>query len=65
MEIGACDRSQRAAHPVFSIAGSGEHVNIYGVRMQYEVGQYYHAFNRGNNKNTLFVEDVNYHYLLE
>lgn len=32
--------------------------------MQYEPGHYYHAYNRGNNKRTLFYEETNYHYLI-
>jgi putative transposase len=29
-----------------------------------EYGQYYHIYNRGNNRENLFVEDRNYRYLL-
>lgn len=32
--------------------------------MQYEIGHYYHAFNRGNNRQRIFYEPENYKYLL-
>ncbi len=36
--------------------------------MKYEkltADNYYHIFNRGNNKNDIFIEQENYHYFLE
>jgi len=33
--------------------------------MHYEKGQYYHAYNRGNNKQPIFIEPGNYEYLLK
>ncbi len=30
-----------------------------------ENGNFYHVFNRGNNKGTLFIEETNYHYFLQ
>ncbi|TDP03689.1 transposase [Flavobacterium sp. 245] len=31
----------------------------------FEHGQYYHIYNRGNNKENIFVEEKNYNYFLE
>jgi putative transposase len=31
----------------------------------FESGQYYHIYNRGNNKENIFIEDKNYKYFLE
>ncbi|MFC2086307.1 transposase [Bacteroidota bacterium] len=31
----------------------------------FESGKYYHIFNRGNNKENIFIEDENYNYLLK
>jgi REP element-mobilizing transposase RayT len=31
----------------------------------FEEGQYYHIYNRGNNKENIFIEEKNYNYFLE
>ncbi|MDA6072178.1 transposase [Flavobacterium sp. AC] len=31
----------------------------------FEAGQYYHIYNRGNNKENIFIEEKNYNYFLE
>lgn len=31
----------------------------------FESGQYYHIYNRGNNKENIFIEEKNYNYFLE
>jgi len=31
----------------------------------FEEGQYYHVYNRGNNKENIFIEEKNYNYFLE
>jgi putative transposase len=31
----------------------------------FEAGQYYHVYNRGNNKENIFIEEKNYQYFLE
>lgn len=31
----------------------------------FETGQYYHVYNRGNNKENIFIEEKNYNYFLE
>lgn len=31
----------------------------------FESGQYYHVYNRGNNKENIFIEEKNYNYFLE
>jgi len=31
----------------------------------FEAGQYYHIYNRGNNKENIFIEQKNYNYFLE
>ncbi|OUL64247.1 transposase [Flavobacterium sp. AJR] len=31
----------------------------------FEAGQYYHIYNRGNNKEDIFIEEKNYNYFLE
>ncbi len=30
----------------------------------FEIGQYYHIYNRGNNKENIFIEEKNYNYFL-
>ncbi|WP_262890410.1 hypothetical protein [Pedobacter mendelii] len=32
--------------------------------MKIEENQYYHVYNRGNNKNLIFFEESNYQYFL-
>lgn len=31
----------------------------------FEIGQYYHIYNRGNNKGNIFIEDKNFNYFLK
>ena len=31
----------------------------------FEIGQYYHIYNRGNNKENIFIEDKNFNYFLK
>ncbi|KFF06953.1 hypothetical protein B0A68_00075 [Flavobacterium reichenbachii] len=33
--------------------------------MFFEEGQYYHIYNRGNNKENIFIEEKNYNYFLQ
>lgn len=35
------------------------------VKDTFEAGQYYHVYNRGNNRENIFIEDKNYNYFLQ